>query len=98
MMPRRFPKDSRLDFKLTARQIVKLVKALPAPLPAAFCFLNNSPISFSDAEFAEEFFSERCPEGTVQAKIFPNIYLIKVKNSFVKMYSNDEIPIGAVLE
>jgi methionyl-tRNA formyltransferase len=96
--PRRYPDEGRIDFSMSARQIVKLVKALPAPLPNAFCFLNSTPITFTDAELADDFYSEQCQEGTVQAKILPNIYIIKAKNAFIKMYSDFNIPIGAVLE
>jgi methionyl-tRNA formyltransferase len=96
--PRRHPEDSRIDFSHSARQIVKLIKALPTPLPSAFCYLDKTPIVFTDAELAEEFFSERCPEGTVQAKILPNIYVVKAKNSFIKVYCDHDIPIGSVLK
>ena len=41
MAPRRTPDDSRIDWAGAAQTISNLVRALPVPLPAAFCFAGD---------------------------------------------------------
>lgn len=87
-------KETRLDFTLSAHTLLRQFGADTSP---GFCFFNNKLVSFFHAKPADEFFSETCAEGTIQAKIAPGLYVIKVKNGFITMHSEFDLPVGAIL-
>lgn len=87
-------KETRIDFNLSAHS---LLRQFGNETTQGVCFFNNTMVSFFHAMPAEEFFSETCAEGTIQAKISASLYVIKVKNGFITMRSEYDLPVGAVL-
>lgn len=87
-------KERRLDFTLPTQSLLRQFGTEATP---GFCFFNNKVVSFFNATPADEFFSETSTEGTIQAKISPTLYVIKVKNGFITMRSQYDLPVGALL-
>lgn len=44
--------DCKLDFSMSAEEVLRFVKAF-SPQPAAYCYLNGSPLNVLDAELAQ---------------------------------------------
>jgi methionyl-tRNA formyltransferase len=63
--PRRRPEDGLVDFSVSAREVLNLIRAVARPYPGAFAWCDETRITFWKARLAEPSKEVEIPPGTV---------------------------------
>ncbi|MCS6905207.1 MAG: methionyl-tRNA formyltransferase [Bacteroidia bacterium] len=80
--PKIYPKDGKIDWNKTAKEIHNLIRGL-APNPAAWCYLNGKTLKiFSSQVYYNE--EENASTGTIKI-IHPDTLLIKAADNWLKI-------------
>jgi len=65
IFPRRRPEDGLVDFSLSAREVLNLIRAVARPYPGAFAWCEDTRVTFWKARIAETTDTSSVPRGTV---------------------------------
>lgn len=91
--PRRFEKDSRINWKLGSKELTNYIRALKFPYPNLFGFIRNTKYEITDIPVSNT-------PGKILKVLEDNLYVVSTKDSniCIKIKTNTQLKEGDVLE